>query len=116
MRALLAGSVVLIGVAASGFSGCASDEDVFAVKLLNDTPGTLVANQCGNGCGSSPTETDKLNPRQSVLVNTTSSHVDNWWRITSQTGRVVGCLDLLYDHKEPHVVVRLTHLTACPQS
>lgn len=107
---------MILGGAASGYTGCDITEDTFAVTLLNDTQRTLVADQCGYGCGSSPTERHNLDPRKSVAVNTSSSHVDNWWRITTSSGQVVGCLNLLYGHKEAHAVVRLSRVIACPKS
>jgi hypothetical protein len=115
VRPHLVTAIVVVGCAVSGFSGCDPTEDTFAVTLLNDTQEMLVADQCGNGCDAAPTEKDKLNPGDSVAVNTSSSHVDNWWRITSRRGRALGCLNLLYDHKEAHAVVRLSDLTACPK-
>jgi hypothetical protein len=112
---LLVVTIVLLVGAAAALIGDPT-EDTFAVTLLNNTQHVLVANQCGYGCGSKPTETDKLNPRESVAVNTSSSHSDNWWQITTLTGAVAGCVNLLYDQKEAHALRRLSVLTGCPRS
>jgi uncharacterized protein YuzB (UPF0349 family) len=116
MRGLFVLLVGTLAGAASGFTGCDPTEASFAVTLLNDTQRPLIANQCGNGCGSSATEKHTLMTGQSVAVNTSSENVDNWWRIATTSGRTVGCLDLLYDHKQSHVVVRLSAVRACPRS
>jgi hypothetical protein len=116
VRVLLVLTIAVLGCVATGFTGCDPTEDSFAVTLMNDTNQRLVANQCGHGCESNPTERDTLKPAQATAVNTSSSRVDNWWQITTERGRVVGCVNLLYDHKEPHAVRRLSRLTRCPSS
>jgi hypothetical protein len=70
MRGRFVPLVVALAGAASGFTGCDPTEASFAVTLLNDTQRPLIANQCGNGCGSSATEKHALTPGQSVAVNT----------------------------------------------
>lgn len=96
-------------------NSCDPSESTFSVQLRNDTGSGVVLRQCDVRCNEFH-EIDRLEPNQSVPVNTTENHVDNWWVIEDTSGHRLGCLDLLFDHKQVGVVINISQHVNCPAS
>ena len=94
---------------------CDPTESTFSVQLKNDTESTVVVRQCDVRCNEFH-DIFRLEPNQSVRVNTTENHVDNWWVIEDRGGHRLGCLDLLFDHKQQGVVINISQRVNCPQA
>lgn len=105
---------VIALVAEVGGTSLDPTEQTFAVRLQNDTTGTVVVKQCDARCDSFH-EQDRLPPGGSVEVNTSSDDAANWWAVTDSTGRTLGCLPLRYEHKIDGLVVKVSHRTGCPE-
>ena len=90
-------------------------EQAFTVTIHNDLSEPVVLKQCDTVCGPNFHETDRLAPGASVPVNTSSENVPNWWVVVGNDGKPLGCLNLLYDHKAPDVVLNTSQMTACPK-
>jgi hypothetical protein len=88
-------------------------EQTFTVTIRNDLPEAVLIKQCDVHCGSEFHEIDRLQPGASVQVNTSGANVPNWWVIDGNAGKTLGCLNLLYDHKAPGVVVLTSQMMAC---
>ncbi len=94
-------------------ASCDPTEDTFAVKLLNDTDSAVTVRQC-DVRRNAYHEVHALDVGQSVTVNTSASHVDNWWVIEGGSGQRLGCLNLLFDQKRDNVIVGASQRIACP--
>ena len=105
--------VVALVVQVVGHTSLDPTEQSFAVRLQNDTAGTVVVKQCDATCNSFH-EQDRLPPGGSVEVNTSSDDVANWWAVTDSTGRTVRCLPLRYKHAITGLVVKVSEHTGCP--
>jgi len=90
-------------------------EQAFSVTIHNDLSEPVVLKQCDTVCGPNFHEIDRLAPGASVPVNTSSENVPNWWVVVGNDGMPRGCLNLLYDHNAPHVVLNTPQMTACPK-
>lgn len=84
-------------------------EQSFAVTLQNDTASAATVKQCDSTCNSFH-EHDQLLPGASVLVNTSSADVANWWLVAGPSGRTIGCLPLRYSHSTSAVGATM-HIT-----
>ena len=90
-------------------------EQAFPVTIHNDLSEPVVLKQCDTVCGPNFHEIDRLEPGASVPVNTSSENVANWWVVVGNDGKQLGCLNLLYGHKAPDIVVNTSQMTACPK-
>jgi hypothetical protein len=88
-------------------------ESAFAVTLHNDTSSAVVVKQCDAKCNSFH-ERDRLAPGESVPVNTSSDNVANWWAVTDNSGKTLGCLPLRYSQKVENLVVNVSEAGRCP--
>ena len=88
-------------------------ESTFAVTLHNDTPSAVVVKQCNAKC-SSFRERDALAAGESVRVNASSDDVANWWLVSDNGDRTLGCLSLRHERKIDGLVVNVSERTACP--
>lgn len=95
-------------------ASCDPTEDTFAVQLLNNENSKVTVRQCDTRCDQFH-EVDVISPGATVRVNTSSSHVDNWWAIEDAGGRRTGCLDLLFDEKKANVVLKTSDQVPCPK-
>lgn len=92
-------------------------EQVLQVVVHNDTKVNVVIEQCGYGCGSAPTEVDRLGSEQSITVNTSDDDVPNYWLIVDGQGHKVGCLNLIYNGRpqNPRALISdASRATSCP--
>ena len=85
----------------------------FAVRLYNDTNATITLKQCDSNCVAFH-EQRQLGPGDSLMANTSDQNVDNYWLVSSNLGRRLGCLDLKYDHKAFGTVVKTSTAGPCP--
>lgn len=99
-------------LAALGFTD--PTEQAFSVTLRNDTSSVLMLRQCDVDCTSFHS-VFQLAPGRTAAVNTSSWGADNWWMVSDENGRVLGCVDLLFDHKASGVVVDLSGYGPCPR-
>jgi len=88
-------------------------EETFFVTLRNDTGRAVVLKQCDVTCNSFHGQFE-LRPDESGPVNTTASDTPNWWMVRDASGKTLGCLLLRFDHKQPGLVVDISHTTTCP--
>ena len=92
---------------------CDPTEQSFTVTLRNDVGQAVVVQQCDARCNEIH-EVDVLPVGHTVDVNTSDRNVDNWWMVKTRSGALLGCVDLLYDHKQDGVVVPLSRRKPCP--
>jgi hypothetical protein len=93
-------------------TACNTQADAFSLTLHNDTSRVVVVKQCDVRCTSFH-EQDRLLPRASVQVSTSTSNTPNWWMVTDGNA-TLGCIDLLYNHPINNLVVNISKRTACP--
>ncbi len=105
---------LLIGLALNGVVGCANGPDTVQVTVRNDTTMNVVIKQCDIRCNEIH-EVHRLNPGQTVLVNTSSGGVDNYWLVVDSNGLTLGCLNLYFTHYVDGAVWPISDMGKCPR-
>lgn len=118
-RSTAVGLAALLTAACAAWAGCsASDEDVFAIKVVDDTPRPVIVGLCKDQrCASGERHfTDEIEPRESHGENAVSDRgLANAFLVTTRDGRRVGCLFLSFGgHKRPGYVARVSRARPCP--
>ena len=86
--------------------------DDLTVTLRNDTAHVVIFKQCGDTC-SSFHDIERVRPNKSLPANTTVD-VANWWKVTDESGNVLGCWPLLYTRYRSGLSVRVSEAVPCP--
>jgi hypothetical protein len=112
-------ATTLVVAICAGSAGCsATDEDVFAIKVVDDTPRPVVIGLCTDQrCASGDRHfTDAIEPGASHGENVVSDRgLANAFLVTTRDGRRVGCLFLSFrGHKRPGYVARVSRARPCP--
>jgi hypothetical protein len=110
---LLVGGLLLAALAYLGATGFQDPTaDTFAVTLRNDTAAPVLLKQCDVKCNEFH-EQHRLGPGGIARANT-GIDSPNWWLVQDNSGKVLGCLKLLYHQREVGAVVNVSAVTLCP--
>ena len=110
--ALLLGLAVFAELTCPKGADCSIDptEQTMNVRVLNDTTRTVVVNQMS--CPPESCEHEMVAAGGSVEAGTSDRGAENLYRVSDQTGNVLGCFPLLYFRRpaaEPTVRVSLAN-------
>lgn len=105
-------------------AGLSPDRDSFdpteqsvPVRIHNDLSSEVIVQECLSlsSCRSAETLAGGvLRPGASVTVGSSDRGVANWHRISDTSGRVLGCLPLVFQTRKEHAVVQVSSLSHCP--
>ena len=118
-RAVVLTFLALVGFATLGaverFGGPLDPtERSFAVQVRNDTSAVVLLRQCGDNCRSFHEETTLAPGFETAENASDESDVTQWFLITDQAGRQLGCLGLRFNAREEGVVAPISRMVRCP--
>ncbi len=110
--ALLFGLAVVVQLTCPKGADCSIDptEQSMGVRILNDTPHTVVVDQMS--CPPDSCEHEMVAAGRSAKAGTSDRGVENLYRVSDQSGNVLGCFPLLYFRRpsaEPTVRVSVAN-------
>ena len=110
MGRLAKASLLLAAISTSALllQACGANDDPFKVKIINDTGQTVVDHGYFEG------QPEVLKPGRSVDEDEFANEGVGQDRITSATGRTLGCLPFQFSENPPvEVRVKLTEMVPC---
>ena len=109
-----------MALASAALPGCTFSPDpteqFFPVSIVNDTKLPLRAQQCITESCSEFDDEGLVRPGKTFEARTSEFAVANPWRFVRRSGRVYGCLPLLFRHRVEGASVFVSHAQRCRKS
>lgn len=112
----MAALTVSIVSASIVLQACGADDITFQAKVINNSPNAVVDRQCNITCNRFFTRV-VLRPGQSTNDNESPDGVQEPDRITSLSGKVLGCLPFRFANvPSAQVAVKISQMVPCGES